>query len=210
MGVPHRGHHAVRRRKRRARVVVGGQAVGVEGGRGGGGGAGACRQEAAEREARPRPRVPPTLPTPPSIIPLSPPPSGAGKVVLIFDMAKTPDTVEPPLALQIECLRLAQAHYPERLGLAVVCHPPTVFWIMWRALQPFLVRRKDGWRAGVGQCRAGQRGTAGRGGPGGRAPFLCPLAAPRPGQHPIPHSASSDAFPNCPPPRSSTLTLRTR
>lgn len=32
----------------------------------------------------------------------------------------------------------SQAHYPERLGLAVVCNPPTVFWMFWRALQPFL------------------------------------------------------------------------
>ena len=31
-----------------------------------------------------------------------------------------------------------KAHYPERLGLAVVCNPPTVFWMFWRALQPFL------------------------------------------------------------------------
>lgn len=53
-------------------------------------------------------------------------------------MTTLPGTKEPPLALQIECLRIVQAHYPERMGLAVVCHPPTVFWLIWRAIQPFL------------------------------------------------------------------------
>lgn len=53
-------------------------------------------------------------------------------------MTTLPGTKEPPLALQIECLRIVQAHYPERMGLAVVCHPPTLFWLIWRAIQPFL------------------------------------------------------------------------
>lgn len=29
----------------------------------------------------------------------------------------------------------AQAHYPERLALAVICRPPTLFWLMWTASQ---------------------------------------------------------------------------
>ena len=39
---------------------------------------------------------------------------------------------------RVEAIRLAQAHYPERLALAVVCHPPMLFWALWRSVQPFL------------------------------------------------------------------------
>ena len=39
---------------------------------------------------------------------------------------------------RVEAIRLAQAHYPERLGLAVVAHPPLLFWALWKSLQPFL------------------------------------------------------------------------
>ena len=75
---------------------------------------------------------PPTQPAPT----LSPAPGS--KVVVLFDMTTLPGTAEPPLSLQVECLRIVQAHYPERMGLAVVCHPPTLFWLIWRAIQPFL------------------------------------------------------------------------
>ena len=39
---------------------------------------------------------------------------------------------------QIEAVRVAQQHYPERLGLAVVANPPRLFWVLWKALQPIL------------------------------------------------------------------------
>ena len=32
-------------------------------------------------------------------------------------------------------VQLWQAHYPERLALAVICRPPTLFWLMWTASQ---------------------------------------------------------------------------
>ena len=37
--------------------------------------------------------------------------AATGKVVLVFDMKTFPDTKEPPLAAQIECLRLAQVRH---------------------------------------------------------------------------------------------------
>ena len=43
-----------------------------------------------------------------------------------------------PFSLSPLFFHSPKAHYPERLGLAVVCNPPTVFWMFWRALQPFL------------------------------------------------------------------------
>lgn len=58
--------------------------------------------------------------------------------MVVFDMTTLPGTEEPPLHLQLECLRIVQAHYPERMGLALVCHPPYPFWLLWRAMQPFL------------------------------------------------------------------------
>lgn len=39
---------------------------------------------------------------------------------------------------RIELIRTAQAHFPERLALAVVCNPPFVFWALWRSVVPFL------------------------------------------------------------------------
>ena len=43
-----------------------------------------------------------------------------------------------PVQAQLEAVRIAQRHYPERLGLAVVTNPPLLFWALWRAAQPFL------------------------------------------------------------------------
>ena len=39
---------------------------------------------------------------------------------------------------RVELIRTAQAYYPERLGLAVVCNPPFLFWALWRSVSPFL------------------------------------------------------------------------
>ena len=39
---------------------------------------------------------------------------------------------------RVDLIRTAQAHYPERLGLAVVCNPPFLFWALWRSVAPFL------------------------------------------------------------------------
>lgn len=39
---------------------------------------------------------------------------------------------------RVDLIRTAQLHYPERLGLAVVCNPPFLFWALWRSVSPFL------------------------------------------------------------------------
>ena len=39
---------------------------------------------------------------------------------------------------RVEAIRIAQAHYPERLGLGVVAHPPLLFWALWSSLKPFI------------------------------------------------------------------------
>jgi CRAL/TRIO domain len=59
-------------------------------------------------------------------------------MTLVADLKTFPDTVEPALPLQIECLHLVQAHYPERMGRAVVGHAPAMFWLMWKAITPFI------------------------------------------------------------------------
>lgn len=62
----------------------------------------------------------------------------AQKMTLVADLKTFPDTVEPALPLQIQCLTLVQAHYPERMGRAVVGHAPAMFWLMWKAVTPFI------------------------------------------------------------------------
>ena len=47
-----------------------------------------------------------------------------------------PTVVE--LQAQVEAVRIAQCHYPERLALAVVANPPRLFWVLWKAIQPIL------------------------------------------------------------------------
>ena len=42
---------------------------------------------------------------------------------------------------RVEAVRLAQAHYPERLGLAVVCNPPMLFWALLAHAAPLPGRR---------------------------------------------------------------------
>ena len=92
-------------------------------------------------------------------------------------MARGPHD-EAPRGVQLECLRLAQTHYPERMGLAVVAHPPAVFWLLWAAAQPFLVREGKGGKGGK-EAKEG-RGEGAGGGGGGRVPGAGPgLPAPR-------------------------------
>ena len=59
-------------------------------------------------------------------------------MTLVADLKTFADTVEPALPLQIQCLTLVQAHYPERMGRAVVGHAPAMFWLMWKAVTPFI------------------------------------------------------------------------
>ncbi|KAK9842519.1 hypothetical protein WJX81_004091 [Elliptochloris bilobata] len=70
--------------------------------------------------------------------------AGVGKIVVVADMEAYSDSAVPAMATRVECLRLAQAHYPERLALAVICRPPTLFWLMWTASQPFLDEKTRG------------------------------------------------------------------
>ena len=39
---------------------------------------------------------------------------------------------------RVEAIRIGQAHYPERLGLSVVAHPPLLFWALWNSVKPFI------------------------------------------------------------------------
>ncbi|CAL5220949.1 g3051 [Coccomyxa viridis] len=65
---------------------------------------------------------------------------GSAKSVLVFDMEgySDPKTIMPSFMTRVDLIRTAQAHYPERLGLAVVCNPPFLFWALWRSVSPFL------------------------------------------------------------------------
>ena len=84
-------------------------------------------------------------------------------------MARGPHD-EAPRGVQLECLRLAQTHYPERMGLAVVAHPPAVFWLLWAAAQPFLVREGKGGKGGKEAKEGRGEGAGGGGGGGGHGP----------------------------------------
>lgn len=51
--------------------------------------------------------------------------------MVVADMGGFSDAVTD-LASFVE---LAQSHYPERLALAVLSRPPTLFWLAWSAAQ---------------------------------------------------------------------------
>eukprot|EP00884_Botryococcus_braunii_P016464 jgi/Botrbrau1/3500/Bobra.341_2s0030.1 len=63
---------------------------------------------------------------------------GDGAIVLVADFEQVPGVWIPGIRERISCLRVAQLHYPERMGLTVVTRPATLFWILWYGMQPFL------------------------------------------------------------------------
>ena len=57
--------------------------------------------------------------------------AGVSQLVVVADMGGFSDAVTD-LASFVD---LAQSHYPERLALAVLSRPPTLFWLAWTAAQ---------------------------------------------------------------------------
>lgn len=66
--------------------------------------------------------------------------AGVGKMCWLLDFEGYSLANAPPLRVSIYCNSVLQNHYPERLGLAVCYHAPTLFSMTWR------VRR--GWGSG--------------------------------------------------------------
>lgn len=56
--------------------------------------------------------------------------AGDGSIVLVADFEQVPGVWIPGLRERISCLRVAQLHYPERMGLTVVTRPATLFWVL--------------------------------------------------------------------------------
>eukprot|EP00884_Botryococcus_braunii_P016466 jgi/Botrbrau1/3502/Bobra.341_2s0032.1 len=62
----------------------------------------------------------------------------SGKIIIVADFQHPPGVWIPPLPDRLHCLRIAQAHYPERLSLAIVANPASLFWFLWYGIQPFM------------------------------------------------------------------------
>mmetsp|Transcript_33152 Transcript_33152/g.98674 ORF Transcript_33152/g.98674 Transcript_33152/m.98674 type:complete len:293 (-) Transcript_33152:239-1117(-) len=64
--------------------------------------------------------------------------SGVGKMTWLLDFEGYSLSNAPPLKVSMYCNHVLQNHYPERLGLAVCYHAPTLFSITWKAVAPFI------------------------------------------------------------------------
>ncbi|KAF5836333.1 CRAL-TRIO domain-containing protein [Dunaliella salina] len=64
--------------------------------------------------------------------------AGVGKMCWLLDFTSYSLANAPPLKVSITCNSILQNHYPERLGLAVCWHAPTLFSMTWKAVRPFI------------------------------------------------------------------------
>uniref|UniRef100_A0A7S3R0U0 CRAL-TRIO domain-containing protein n=1 Tax=Dunaliella tertiolecta TaxID=3047 RepID=A0A7S3R0U0_DUNTE len=64
--------------------------------------------------------------------------TGVGKMCWLLDFTSYSLSNAPPLKVSITCNNILQNHYPERLGLAVCWHAPTLFSMTWKAVRPFI------------------------------------------------------------------------
>jgi len=58
--------------------------------------------------------------------------AGVGKMCWLLDFTSYSLSNAPPLKVSITCNNILQNHYPERLGLAVCWHAPTLFSMTWK------------------------------------------------------------------------------
>jgi polyribonucleotide 5'-hydroxyl-kinase len=64
--------------------------------------------------------------------------SGVGKMTWLIDFEGYSMRNMPSARVSLQTLSILQNHYPERLGLAVCYHPPSLFQLTWRATKPFI------------------------------------------------------------------------
>jgi len=65
----------------------------------------------------------------------------AEQIAVIVDFSALTLRTAPSRRAALRALRLLQAHYPERLGAAVVINPPQLFSLFYNAIRPFLDAR---------------------------------------------------------------------
>lgn len=58
--------------------------------------------------------------------------AGVGKMCWLLDFTDYSLSNAPPLKVSIHCNNILQHHYPERLGMAVCYHAPTLFTLTWK------------------------------------------------------------------------------
>ncbi|GAX82158.1 hypothetical protein CEUSTIGMA_g9586.t1 [Chlamydomonas eustigma] len=64
--------------------------------------------------------------------------TGVGKMCWILDFGGYSLSNAPPIKVSLHCNNILMNHYPERLGLAICYHSPTLFSLTWRAVSPFI------------------------------------------------------------------------
>eukprot|EP00891_Asterochloris_glomerata_P004526 jgi/Astpho2/4526/Aster-x0213 len=65
-------------------------------------------------------------------------PGGDGQVSLLVEMDGYSSSNSPPFSVTRQCIIIAQNYYPDLVGSIVVMTPPFSFWLLFKALSPFL------------------------------------------------------------------------
>lgn len=60
------------------------------------------------------------------------------KIKLVIDYTGFKLKNSPPMSTSRRTLDILQSHYPERMAVAYVCHPPMVFRTFWTVIKPFV------------------------------------------------------------------------
>ncbi len=64
--------------------------------------------------------------------------TGVGKMAWILDFGGYSYSNAPPIKVSVHSNHILQNHFPERLGLAICYHSPTLFSLTWKAVSPFI------------------------------------------------------------------------
>jgi len=67
-------------------------------------------------------------------------PPGSDGVTVCFDLTGY-SRKNSDIKLAIKIVQTLQNHYPERMGMTLFMNAPTVFWLLWRVIRPFLDAR---------------------------------------------------------------------
>ncbi|GBF97594.1 hypothetical protein Rsub_10730 [Raphidocelis subcapitata] len=64
--------------------------------------------------------------------------NGTEKWTWVFDMAGYDSRNSPRIDVTLRVLQLVASHYPERLAKVFILDAPTIFWVLFKAISPFL------------------------------------------------------------------------